>query len=178
MKKLLLSILISLTFLQNAKAQHFDWVKQIGNVTNEHSGSMTIDGKGYVYLTGRFDGTLDFDPGPGVYNLTSSGQNNVFIAKFDTLGNLKWATGTSGGSVHWPSVDVDDNGNVYSSGFFYNTVDFAPGSGSHSLTRLSTNGADIYIGKWDSLGNIKWIKQYPHLNWNYDIIIHNMINKQ
>jgi len=26
--------------------------------------------------------------------------------------------------------------------------------------------------------NIKWIKQYPHLNWNYDIIIHNMINKQ
>ena len=30
---------------------------------------MALDPEGNLYATGRFDGTIDFDPGPGVWEL-------------------------------------------------------------------------------------------------------------
>ncbi|MBK9300748.1 MAG: hypothetical protein IPN14_09100, partial [Bacteroidetes bacterium] len=42
---------------------------------------------GNIYIIGHFAGTADFDPGPAVYNLTSTGLGDVFVQKmcFPTL---------------------------------------------------------------------------------------------
>jgi hypothetical protein len=39
------------------------------------------DDEGNVYVIGTFQGSPDFDPGPGVYNLTSAGMEDVYVTK-------------------------------------------------------------------------------------------------
>lgn len=52
---------------------------------------MIMDSLKNIYITGGFYSTADFDPGPGIYNLTSNGYEDAFIAKLDSAGNLIWA---------------------------------------------------------------------------------------
>jgi hypothetical protein len=54
----------------------FNWLKNIGNSLNTGSSHIEHDSSGNIYISGGFIGTLDFDPGVGVYNLTS--QNNTY----------------------------------------------------------------------------------------------------
>lgn len=50
------------------------------------------------YVGGSFVGTTDFDPGPGVFALTSVGALDVFVVKIDGDGNLIWAQRSGGPS--------------------------------------------------------------------------------
>jgi hypothetical protein len=70
-------------FLQ---AQNFAWVNQIGGTLNQKSNTVVTDPEGNAYTTGYFEGTVDFDPGLGVLNLTSAGANDIFISKVDASG--------------------------------------------------------------------------------------------
>src|SRR5690606_16565292 len=49
------------------------------NTAGEHY-CMNLDNDNSILLSGLFSGTQDFDPGPGVYNLTGS-SNSGFILK-------------------------------------------------------------------------------------------------
>src|SRR6187455_2109572 len=63
-----------------------------GNLTNYiNSGSdVVVDASGHVYMSGGFANNLDFDPGPGMASLYSTGQMDFdgFIAKYDSLGQF------------------------------------------------------------------------------------------
>ena len=90
MKKITLSIL--LTFLTGwLYAQELLWAKQMGGNSSDYGLAIATDASVNVYTTGYFIGTVDFDPGPGVFNLTSVGSTDIFITKFDAGGNLVWA---------------------------------------------------------------------------------------
>src|SRR5260221_4758195 len=61
-----------------------------GGVT--HGDGVVTDAAGNIYVAGLFNKTVDFDPGPGVTNLTSTDPDgNVFIAKYTAGGALLWA---------------------------------------------------------------------------------------
>jgi hypothetical protein len=71
--------------------------------------------------------------------------------------NLAWAKSAGGsGDDFVYSVKVDNAGNVYSTGYFYNTVDFDPGAGISNLTQEG-NG-DIFVLKLDASGNFVWAR--------------------
>jgi methionine-rich copper-binding protein CopC len=53
---------------------------------------------------------------------------------------------------------VDSSGNVYTTGYFFDTVDFDPGAGTSNLT--SVGGTDIFVSKLDTSGNFVWVKQF------------------
>ncbi len=118
-------------------------------------------GSGSIFVTGDYDGTVDFDPGSGVFNLTSTGGSDVFIANYTVTGNLIWAKSFGGnGDEMCFSIAIDQsrNGGIYAIGKFSGTVDFNPGSGVYNLS--ATGGDDIFISKLDDTGAFLWAKKF------------------
>jgi hypothetical protein len=135
------------------------WAKQLESTAIVYGYAMTTDGAGNVYTTGWFNETADFDPGPGVYNLTAKSCRDVFISKLDPSGNFVWAKQLSGiENERGYGITVDQSGNVYTTGMFEDAVDFDPGPGSYLLTSVGIS--DIFISKLDASGNFKWAVQF------------------
>ncbi|MCF8297457.1 MAG: T9SS type A sorting domain-containing protein [Saprospiraceae bacterium] len=159
--KLLFIISLIGILISNVKAQDYglDWAKSFG-ATNSYNSvglSITTDKAGNVYSTGVYEGTVDFDPGVGVTNLTTNGDGDIFIQKLDSLGNLLWVKSIGGSNGDRSCKIISDSlSNIYIVGYFQNTVDFDPGSGINNLS--SNGGTDFFILKLDGFGDLVWAK--------------------
>ena len=127
------------------------------------SNSVTNDRAGNVYVTGSLVGTADFDPGPNVTNLSSTGDRDAFVAKYTKAGALAWAKdlrGTGASSVaQGGAVAVDASGNVFLSGTYTGTVNFDPNATDAAATFTSPQGGnDVFIAKYDPNGNVLWVR--------------------
>lgn len=114
---------------------NFVWAIKMGNTGGDGANDIIVDSSGNIYLIGHFSGTVDFDPGTGISNLSSTGSMDIFILKLTGNGNLIWAKrigGTSNESA--TALALDMNENLYISGAFQNAVDFDPNVGSILLT--------------------------------------------
>ncbi|HOZ87832.1 MAG TPA: hypothetical protein PL029_08745, partial [Bacteroidia bacterium] len=72
------------------------WAKRMGDTTFHFAtfgNHISVDAGGNVITTGLFTGTVDFDPGAGVFNLSSPTNNGwrIFILKLDATGTFVWA---------------------------------------------------------------------------------------
>ena len=139
------------------------WAKALKGPDRAEAFSIYVDGSGGVYTTGWFYDTVDFDPGPGVFNLTSTGLGSIFVSKLDEAGNFVWAKAMGGGEQWGNSIFVDKFGDVYITGGFEGTTDFDPGAGVFKLT--SIRNADIFICKLDDAGNFIWAKAMGGTDW-------------
>ncbi|MEA3446288.1 MAG: hypothetical protein U9R19_16335, partial [Bacteroidota bacterium] len=136
---------------------NFVWAKSIGNSLANSATSLELDTNGDLLLTGGYMGTIDFDPGAGVYNLVSNISGGCFIVKLDSSGNFVWAKSMDGSTALYGNcIETDANRNIYISGYFGGTVDFDPGPNVYNLTECG--GGDMFIAKLDSLGNFIWAK--------------------
>ncbi len=130
----------------DASGNHL-WARRTGGAIDDYSNSLSLDGAGNIYSAGSFESTVDFDPGPGTFNLTSLGSSDAFISKLDPTGSFVWARAfegaTSNQTLH--GIHVDAAGSVYTTGFFSSTVDFDPGAGVSNITAVGSN--DIFISK-------------------------------
>ena len=141
----------------------FVWAKSMGGAGNDISNSIAIDSSGNTYTTGLFEGTVDFDPGAGIANLTSVGSYDIFVSKLDGSGNFAWAKSMGGTGVDGSSsIAVDSSSNVYMGGYFAGTADFDPGVGTSN--RISAGVRDIFVSKLDSNGNFVWAKSMGGTN--------------
>ena len=138
------------------------WAKAFLGSENNQGMDITSDSQGNVYVVGNFRGTVDFDPNPGLVNLFSHGSIDAFIVKLDINGDLLWAKSIGGSSLSYDTgsgVVVDDDGNVYVTGGFYETVDFDPGTGTEYRTSAG-GSSDIYILKLNAEGEFLWVKTF------------------
>jgi hypothetical protein len=136
-------------------AGQFLWAKRLGAAGADRGRCIAVDGSGNVLVSGRFENTVDFDPGPGTSNLTSIGGVDVFVLKLDSAGQLIWAKRMGGvGTDRARDIAVDVDGNVYTMGSFELTADFDPGAGTLNLT--SGGLFDVYVTKFDNMGNLVW----------------------
>lgn len=151
---------VALFGLSAAKAQTFQWAKQLGGISSQKGTSVVVDGDGNVYSTGYFYDTTDFDPGVGVYHMTSNGTLGAsYISKLDAVGNFVWAKKVQTNSQTWAwGIDLDQNNNVYVTGQFAGTGDFDPGAGTFNMT--SAYGAQIFVLKLDAAGEFVWAKNF------------------
>jgi len=154
-------VLLSFSLIGHSQDVNLAWATQVGEIGTTINGYAVPDAAGNVYTLGYFYGTIDADPGPGTYELTSSGSGDNFLYKLDAAGNFVWAKQWStGGYTSQNSVAIDATGNVYITGYFSGTVDFDPGAGTYNLTAAGSTGmSDMFLCKLDAAGNFLWAKQ-------------------
>jgi hypothetical protein len=139
----------------------FQWARTWAGTDQEYGQTVATDSSDGIYVAGRFGGTADFDPGPGIDNHTSSGAIDIFLTKFDSAGNFQWARnwGGSGDSIEIAyGIDTDSLNNIYVTGYFCGIGDFDPGPGTDNH---ETNGqGDAYLTKFDVDGNFLWARTW------------------
>ena len=172
-RNLLLLISMAFSVVSSAYGQvTFEWAKAMGAAGTEYGNDIALDANGNVYTVGPYQSaTVDFDPGPAVFNLTNGGNTATFIQKLDSNGNFIWAKkieAITGFEAVAYSVEVDMSGAIYITGMFNGTADFNPGTGVFNLTNFSgANGYyDMFILKLDSNGNFLWAKQLGGIEWD------------
>jgi hypothetical protein len=123
------------------------WAKSIGGPGTDNGNDIAVNDIGEVHLTGWFDGTSDFDPGPAIFNLSSQVFNHtLFVEKLDASGDFQWATAITGNAhIEGYAVSSDGAGNVYASGNLFGTIDMDPGPGENIINVPS--GKAIFITK-------------------------------
>lgn len=137
------------------------WAVKVGGVSgNDNATGIHVDENGFVYVTGLYNSTsADFDPGPGVFNMSPVGDRDGFLVKLDNNGNFVWAADFGGpGRDRAYDVTTDANSNVYVTGVMYETGNFNPGPGTNNLT--SNGEGDAWVAKLDSNGHYLWAKNF------------------
>jgi hypothetical protein len=146
----------------------FESVMAIGDGVNPTSvfGGIAVDETGNRYVTGYFQGTVDFDPDNShagdADTLQSIGNaENAFVAKYDPSGLLQWvqsmggAATQSGQNARSRSVALDAEGNVYVAGTFQATVDLG------GVSLASAGGDDAFVARLDSAtGSVEWAQRW------------------
>jgi hypothetical protein len=145
-------------------AQVYIWAKEFyggDNIVN----ATCLDGSSNLYVTGNFQGTVDFDPGPGTATISSNGGDDIYVAKYDNGGGYLWVRRIGGvGIDRSTSIKLDPSGNPVITGFFVGNVNIDSGSGTVPLT--STGFADGLTLKYDNNGNYIWSFAVGKINFN------------
>lgn len=144
------------------KVGNFVWAKQIRNLNkSQHQEfGLETDPFGNIFFAGSFTDSMDFDPGPSSVHLTSNGANDAFILKLNTNGDYQWVRQLGGESDDKAfGLEVDKQGNVFSTGEFEKEVDFDPGPAIFSLT-APVDKIGAFVSKLDSSGNFVYAKNF------------------
>ncbi|MBW7840383.1 MAG: gliding motility-associated C-terminal domain-containing protein [Chitinophagaceae bacterium] len=144
---------------------NFVWAKQFGGPgdTGPQGTCIELDKDNNVIIGGTFNNTVDFDPGPGVLNITSSAHFQTFLVMLNNDGDLVWAKQFGNGSETYTgsaisNIKCDDSGNILVIGSFNGTCDFDPGPGVFNVTSGAGNSNNGLICKLDNNGDFVWVK--------------------
>jgi len=126
------------------------WSKRFGDAGFQQTSGAAVDASGNVIITGILGGTTDFGGGP----LTSGGGQDVFVAKFDSVGNHLWSKHfSSPGNQLGMGLATSQTGDIAIIGIFSGTLDF----GGNPMT--SAGGEDGFVAMFDATGNHLWSKR-------------------
>ena len=128
-----------------------------GGYLDDYGFGIETDYAGNVYIAGRFEGMVDFDPGSGAEVYISVGDGyDAYVTKFDPGGIHQWARAWGADDLHdyaW-SVHAGGLDRVYVIGDFEGTVDFDPLDGVDE--RTSHGGYDMFLNSFNSDGTYNW----------------------
>jgi len=132
----------------------YGWSNPFGGTRQDYAKGVATDAAGNIYVTGYFYGTVDFDIS-AASDSHSAASYDVYVTKLNADGSYGW-TQTFGGtsSAYGYGISVDDLGNVYVAGTFYNSVDFDPGVGVDNHNSVS--GADVFVTRLNADGSYGW----------------------
>lgn len=156
MKKIYILFLITVSTV--ASGQNLEWARGMGGTSVDFGHAIAVDNAGNVYSTGLFANTADFDPGMGIFNLTSSGSWDIYIQKLDSSGIFQWAKRVGSSGDDRGLAIATDGAGIYLTGMFSLTVDFDPGAGTFNLASAGT--VDVFVMKIDATGNFVWANRF------------------
>ena len=143
------------------------WAKKGGGTSGSERGrAIAVDQAGNSYVCGYFHSSATF----GSTTLTSNGGYDVFIAKYDSTGSLKWIknAGGTGNDEDAFDIAIDSKGDCYVTGVFSGTATFATG------TTLTSSGLlDAFVAKYNANGVFQWVKKMggPGNDYGYGCVI-------
>jgi hypothetical protein len=136
----------------------YGWTKIMGGTTGEAGDGIATDSSGNVYVTGGFQGTVNFGLDFGTTDIkTSAGVYAIYVIKINADGTYGW-TKSMGGTGHdyGYAITTDSSGNVYVTGTFVGTVDFGLDFGTTDI-KTSAGSSDIFITKLNSGGSTYYV---------------------
>jgi hypothetical protein len=128
---------------------NFQWVQHAGSNGRDEAKSIKCDAAGNVYVTGMYSNGCQF--GSQTLSTYNGPWFDIFLAKYDSNGNLQWVK-TAGGDyddVGW-GVTMDNAGKIYITGE-YNAYNF-----EYNLT--TTGMADVFVACYNTSGVLQWAK--------------------
>jgi len=137
------------------------WAKRVNNSSYDTYGqAINVDVNGNCYIAGEFTGHSTKIGNTTLTNADVSGNTrDIFVAKYDSVGNLLWAKSATG-STQFDFVNdiiADGNGNCYVTGSFQG-ANLVFGNNTLTNSDASANSLDIYFAKYDAVGNVLWAK--------------------
>ncbi len=125
-----------------------------------------VDANQNVYLVGDFRGTVDFDPGPGVANVTSTANGNdyaFYMMKLNSSGQLQWVRSLAANELTPFRVDVDGAGNLIVASNFTAVPSDPPmdvDAGPGQFLVQEKGDYDLVVLKYSTDGNFVWARQF------------------
>ena len=127
---------------------NFVWKTSAGGTGFDQARAITVDAENNIYVTGIISDTAAFDD---TTEVISFGDFDMFIAKYDSSGQLIWAAGAgSEGEDGANDVTVDAMGNVFVCGYF---------GGPALFDDINIIGGGLFITKYNANGQAQWVKQ-------------------
>lgn len=129
----------------------WQWVETFGAVDAQRDHRIATDNDDNVYVVGGFSGIQNFGP----FQLTSAGETDVFVVKYDPSGQVLFAS-RAGSILSDRANDIafDQFNNMVVTGEFRSTASF-------DLIELNNYGSgetsrDIFVAKISKAGNWIW----------------------
>lgn len=125
------------------------WAMSANGWGYESANDIALMANGNVVITGYYENNLDM----GGQSLLANGQRDIFIATVSPQGTLVWLKTLSGPAFEeGRSIATDTSNNIYIAGSYR---DFLYPNGG---LLASEGGYDAYLAKYDSTGQLLWIK--------------------
>ncbi|MFO0678338.1 MAG: hypothetical protein U0169_17505 [Polyangiaceae bacterium] len=106
-----------------------------------------------VYVTGSFEGALQFGLAPS--RMQSNGATDVFVVKFDSLTRHQWSRSFGNATTQsGTAVAADGTNGVYVGGEFTGTIAF------DGTTLTSRGGTDVFLLKLDAAGAVVFARGF------------------
>ncbi|MGD8414140.1 MAG: T9SS type A sorting domain-containing protein [Candidatus Latescibacterota bacterium] len=134
------------------------WSRRAGGAVNDYGNGIAVGSGGDVLLTGEFRGTVDFGGGP----LTSAGNEDVFVVRYDTGGEHLWSRRFGDPYFAQSGFDVASgaDGGVVVAGWFWGTIDLGGG------TMVSAGEKDAFVAGYDRFGTHLWSGRFGDAGWD------------
>jgi len=141
--------------LTSTGAHH--WSKAFGGSSSDIPFTVAVDSKNAIYVTGYFNGMVDFGGG-----VLSSNSSDVFLLKLTSAGAHVWSKRFGGSSSDYGrGLAVDSKDNVLLTGNFYSTINFG------GSTFSSHGSTDIFVASFTSAGVHNWSRGFGSSSSDY-----------
>jgi len=140
------------------------WVKNYGKSLFNESNGVVCDNSGNIYITGTFE---ELSLNLGTQNLLNNGNNDVFLIKFGSAGNVLWAKNAGSSHAEYgKAITMDAAGNVYITGEFASD-DITFGAYQILNKAQAANTIDIYVAKFSPDGTAQYAKSFGGVGDEY-----------
>ena len=147
-------------FLQmNLATGNIDWINAIGGTGPDSGSGVVVKANDNFLITGRYRNIMDVDPDASNFSLSSNGGNSVFLLEYDDQGDfVNGFSFDSNSDMESYDIELDNNENIYLTGYFKATVDFDLKA---AVSDIVSNGEqDCYIVKLTPTKDLVWAKTF------------------
>jgi len=130
------------------------WAKKGSSSKQDRGNGVVVDNLGNYIVVGYFGGAATDTVNFSGYKLTGYGDRDIFVAKYNTNGQLLWvkaAGSSSSGEEGW-GVTVDNDNNIYITGMYQGAANFG------NLQTTGMAGKDVFVSKLSPNGDFLWVK--------------------